>query len=124
LTILICINTARLRSSIPPLSLHCPLPHRPLLSFPTRRSSDLTQHDPALHLRAEPLSPGPRVERFEVARGGGPVAVVDPGVSRQVDRKSIRLNSSHLVISYAVFCLKKKKTEIACCLVVWWPPVV
>src|SRR5256885_12646365 len=27
----------------------------------------------------------------------------------QVDRKSTRLNSSHLVISYAVFCLKKKK---------------
>src|SRR5256885_8319718 len=26
------------------------------------------------------------------------------------DRKSTRLNSSHLVISYAVFCLKKKKT--------------
>src|SRR2546426_7782919 len=29
------------------------------------------------------------------------------------DRKSTRLNSSHLVISYAVFCLKKKKTTIA-----------
>src|SRR2546426_7916667 len=28
------------------------------------------------------------------------------------DRKSIRLNSSHLVISYAVFCLKKKKKII------------
>src|SRR5256885_5291968 len=27
------------------------------------------------------------------------------------DRKSTRLNSSHLVISYAVFCLKKKKDE-------------
>src|SRR5256885_12162442 len=27
----------------------------------------------------------------------------------QADRKSTRLNSSHLVISYAVFCLKKKK---------------
>src|SRR3989454_4416971 len=32
------------------------------------------------------------------------------GGTRQVtDRKSTRLNSSHLVISYAVFCLKKKK---------------
>src|SRR5256885_10734576 len=30
-------------------------------------------------------------------------------VSGSVDRKSTRLNSSHLVISYAVFCLKKKK---------------
>src|SRR5205807_8750239 len=28
------------------------------------------------------------------------------------DRKSTRLNSSHLVISYAVFCLKKKKTDV------------
>src|SRR5256885_2114775 len=31
------------------------------------------------------------------------------GVIDRVDRKSTRLNSSHLVISYAVFCLKKKK---------------
>src|SRR2546426_4149327 len=30
-------------------------------------------------------------------------------VSPAIDRKSTRLNSSHLVISYAVFCLKKKK---------------
>src|SRR5256885_13769439 len=29
----------------------------------------------------------------------------------EVDRKSTRLNSSHLVISYAVFCLKKKKSQ-------------
>src|SRR2546426_8506430 len=28
------------------------------------------------------------------------------------DRKSTRLNSSHLVISYAVFCLKKKKKDV------------
>src|SRR5256885_7709345 len=31
------------------------------------------------------------------------------GTDRYRDRKSTRLNSSHLVISYAVFCLKKKK---------------
>src|SRR5256885_4916662 len=31
------------------------------------------------------------------------------GFSIETDRKSTRLNSSHLVISYAVFCLKKKK---------------
>src|SRR5947199_10346421 len=31
--------------------------------------------------------------------------------SRPEDRKSTRLNSSHLGISYAVFCLKKKKTK-------------
>src|SRR5256885_13074239 len=33
------------------------------------------------------------------------------GGDHPVDRKSTRLNSSHLVISYAVFCLKKKKKE-------------
>src|SRR2546426_12469379 len=32
----------------------------------------------------------------------------DLGRRRLIDRKSTRLNSSHLVISYAVFCLKKK----------------
>src|SRR5256885_8263089 len=40
-----------------------------------------------------------------VARRVGDGVVVDG------DRKSTRLNSSHLVISYAVFCLKKKKTR-------------
>src|SRR5437870_7248979 len=30
----------------------------------------------------------------------------------RVDRKSTRLNSSHVAISYAVFCLKKKKTNL------------
>src|SRR5256885_5269687 len=34
---------------------------------------------------------------------------------QRVDRKSTRLNSSHLVISYAVFCLKKKKKACSAC---------
>src|SRR5258708_36428034 len=33
----------------------------------------------------------------------------------QRDRKSTRLNSSHQIISYAVFCLKKKKRPTQCC---------
>src|SRR5258708_13405631 len=33
------------------------------------------------------------------------------GESRPADRKSTRLNSSHQIISYAVFCLKKKKNR-------------
>src|SRR5688500_20142892 len=47
----------------------------------------------------------------------GTVAVPLAAVARrteshiQLDRKSTRLNSSHLVISYAVFCLKKKKKK-------------
>src|SRR5205807_4864725 len=39
-----------------------------------------------------------------------PLLSVVPG--QLLDRKSTRLNSSHLVISYAVFCLKKKKKKI------------
>src|SRR2546422_7292603 len=35
----------------------------------------------------------------------------DPGFLHQPDRKSTRLNSSHGYISYAVFCLKKKKKK-------------
>src|SRR5687768_17960937 len=49
-----------------------------------------------------------------VARGGdaGPwpdPEHSDPGIPEALDRKSTRLNSSHGYISYAVFCLKKKK---------------
>src|SRR5260221_5356050 len=40
---------------------------------------------------------------------GGPVGPTGPPTG--LDRKSTRLNSSHTVISYAVFCLKKKQTE-------------
>src|SRR5256885_6568864 len=39
----------------------------------------------------------------------GPGTMVELATTK--DRKSTRLNSSHLVISYAVFCLKKKKTQ-------------
>src|SRR5688500_19997699 len=42
---------------------------------------------------------------YPKADGGASAIYFDNGV---VDRKSTRLNSSHLVISYAVFCLKKK----------------
>src|SRR2546430_3874487 len=43
-------------------------------------------------------------------QGGG----ADPGAAlcRRKDRKSTRLNSSHSQISYAVFCLKKKKKRV------------
>src|SRR5699024_11739887 len=39
---------------------------------------------------------------------GAPIRLVDRGAG---DRKSTRLNSSHVSISYAVFCLKKKRTK-------------
>src|SRR5207253_4166346 len=40
---------------------------------------------------------------------GQPVNVINRTGGSGVDRKSTRLNSSHVAISYAVFCLKKKK---------------
>src|SRR5256885_10960993 len=47
-------------------------------------------------------------ERVQAERGRG-----FGDAPRRRDRKSTRLNSSHLVISYAVFCLKKKKRTIS-----------
>src|SRR2546429_6961268 len=51
--------------------------------------------------------------RFDrrIDEGQSPKARVNPPLStaRPLDRKSTRLNSSHGYISYAVFCLKKKK---------------
>src|SRR3989454_4373986 len=50
----------------------------------------------------------------KLLRVGRAVAVCDQVEDPQTDRKSTRLNSSHLVISYAVFCLKKKDRLPAC----------
>src|SRR2546422_4386649 len=46
--------------------------------------------------------------------GGLPTLAPETECSGSRDRKSTRLNSSHGYISYAVFCLKKKKTLSAC----------
>src|SRR5438067_9287220 len=43
---------------------------------------------------------------FRDGEGAGPLSVAEENIR---DRKSTRLNSSHVSISYAVFCLKKKK---------------
>src|SRR2546426_8323473 len=70
--------------------------------FPTRRSSDLEAVRQATALIRQAIRPEDQ-ERFvrEFVTGAGAPA----------DRKSTRLNSSHLVISYAVFCLKKKNKQ-------------
>src|SRR3712207_8057785 len=52
-----------------------------------------------------PLARGGLISSQEPPPSWAPAAVVD----RSSDRKSTRLNSSHANISYAVFCLKKKK---------------
>src|SRR5699024_11471984 len=95
---------------------------RVLPSFPTRRSSDL---DPVLfvrrglcavhrHNRPHALCPCTNTDRghgddFGSAYFHIPDAEADLDAQTvRVDRKSTRLNSSHVSISYAVFCLKKK----------------
>src|SRR5256885_12035995 len=56
--------------------------------------------------------PGLRSRDRRVARGRLIAANGEPSFARRLsDRKSTRLNSSHLVISYAVFCLKKKNAH-------------
>src|SRR5438132_12495832 len=85
-----------------PLYLH----HRDLHSFPTRRSSDLGDTYSVGGARPEGqaylLDGQDTTNFFNHGTGGGKS-------SSCPDRKSTRLNSSHTVISYAVFCLKKKK---------------
>src|SRR5437588_1953292 len=53
----------------------------------------------------------PRPHRCEFVREVNGVAYVNDSKATNLDRKSTRLNSSHTVISYAVFCLKKKKSH-------------
>src|SRR5690242_21092549 len=64
--------------------------------FPTRRSSDLFEYG--------------RVPGLEHVYAAGDVTA-RPLKQGGLDRKSTRLNSSHMSISYAVFCLKKKKKK-------------
>src|SRR5690349_23062820 len=85
--------------------------------FPTRRSSDLWSHG-GIVCTGETYQ---KVVKLTFAKGA---ALKDParlfnssleGNTRRAidiqDRKSTRLNSSHVEISYAVFCLKKKKKK-------------
>src|SRR5205807_6835015 len=98
--------------------------HRDLSSFPTRRSSDLEKlpslvEDENLERRADGRVIDDRTgsmkdveeQRLDELRIFVHALEEYPQLIQALllDRKSTRLNSSHLVISYAVFCLKKKK---------------
>src|SRR5437763_16791952 len=69
---------------------------------PTPEIYTLSLHD------ALPISAGPVALSGRGLSGACPDRVL-PRAGRGADRKSTRLNSSHRCISYAVFCLKKKK---------------
>src|SRR5690625_633581 len=95
------------------------------MSGVTRELLDLVHRVPAHGPGRPPFEPGlvgVRAHRVGVSgpdrcreQLGGPVELGDEGLGGVVladslrDRKSTRLNSSHVAISYAVFCLEKKK---------------
>src|SRR5437879_13918386 len=86
----------------------CSPDHPDLHSFPTRRSSDLLGLvGPGMRQRERHVEQGLRQLSAQIAEPERRTDHADPEL---LDRKSTRLNSSHRCISYAVFCLKKKKT--------------
>src|SRR2546421_6193944 len=98
-------------TEISPLSLHAALPiSLDSARIAAERALLLDPDDPALRFRLASL-------KWKLAE-----TIADPDVHNherrdaarhfeQTDRKSTRLNSSHDQISYAVFCLKKKKNK-------------
>src|SRR2546426_9392624 len=67
---------------------------------------------PSPHQHPPERGSDPRVQGpYPGQRRHGPAREERLVASAHADRKSTRLNSSHLVISYAVFCLKKKKQK-------------
>src|SRR5438067_11184531 len=96
-------------SPTPLVALHTPL--FPLFFFFFNDTATTEIYTLSLHDALPILRPG-------VERAGGYPGAVRPGAralsvlaarAQHEDRKSTRLNSSHVSISYAVFCLKKKK---------------
>src|SRR5690625_7090718 len=94
-------------------------------NYPINRGLDKFCGFQGIHLVASPLYGGtadtrPLYRRPFLLQGGIARLLQEPDsellsdesrCSGAEDRKSTRLNSSHVAISYAVFCLKKKKTQ-------------
>src|SRR5690606_40962397 len=110
-----CIATRVAELSLSPLSSSAePLA---LPSFPTRRSSDLLLHFCLSPAMVETVVPADLVASASskldgVLKISCRIRVFCCMLSQ--DRKSTRLNSSHVKISYAVFCLKKKRVSADC----------
>src|SRR5205809_3232373 len=98
--------------------MHLPPPHSPLFPYTTLFRSPL----PQLAAYERPRRDIGFHFMDEVAREARSVAGIDAitansytvrsTINPLLDRKSTRLNSSHGYISYAVFCLKKKKKPL------------
>src|SRR5699024_11771231 len=84
--------------------------------FPTRRSSDLVQYDMVYgtesYLYNEDFDEWV-AGSIDFGEAGEGIISFYGECGELEDRKSTRLNSSHVSISYAVFCLKKKSSESA-----------
>src|SRR5258708_13395050 len=84
-------------------------PRSTLFPYTTLFRSRGDDHD----LPAEPLLAQPPGDLEPVRPRHLDVEQGHVGLGKEGDRKSTRLNSSHQIISYAVFCLKKKKTKLS-----------
>src|SRR5205807_10269010 len=93
------------------LSLHDALPIFVLEDQTTVHISDAKAHPSFQNARVVRMTNARTVLGVPMMREEGVIGgmVLARYTVRPLDRKSTRLNSSHLVISYAVFCLKKKK---------------
>src|SRR5690606_41350144 len=102
------------------LFFHCARHHRDLHSFPTRRSSDLGTSTTRwlaftaflILVRKSAIGSVIIILIFRIWFSAIPIIIRAkplPSYNSTLDRKSTRLNSSHVKISYAVFCLKKKR---------------
>src|SRR5690625_6354699 len=88
-----------------------PPPSSPLFPYTTLFRSAMTATAPVrialIGTRGYGKTHLQNLERLTAAGLAELIGVVD--IAEPLDRKSTRLNSSHVAISYAVFCLKKKK---------------
>src|SRR5688500_19197472 len=95
----------------PSLPSRCAMPSPASVLFPTRL---LLRGVVLFAFLIIPISLGADLGNYVVLQVPGCGSTTAWGVNDRgdvVDRKSTRLNSSHLVISYAVFCLKKNKSR-------------
>src|SRR5437879_6820713 len=90
--------------------MHRPPPTSTLFPYTTLFRSDHDGADGRQNLTARSGDPGHRLVHggLQTRHGSSSRSSIASSVD-QTDRKSTRLNSSHRCISYAVFCLKKKK---------------